>query len=150
MKKLITHYEIFSMILLMILTLTSGCSAFTSKPLPQSSFNIVGKEQSYEAKIFSYAWGLKTEYGKSSAVGTQYDTVTVPAKSKLKISFNPPPKKYGNVHEIFGEDITESKTIEDYSTGITVPDKPGTYTYNYNATWDEGGVAYVIRIKVEE
>lgn len=148
MKRLITHYEISAMIFLMILI--SGCSAFTSKPLPQSSFNIVGKEQSYEAKVFSYAWGLKVEYGKSSAVGTQYDTVTVPAKSKLKISFNPPPKNYGNVHEIFGEDITESKTIENYSTGITVPEKPGTYTYNYNAVWDEGSVAYIFRIKVEE
>ncbi|UUZ81937.1 hypothetical protein LJK88_46690 [Paenibacillus sp. P26] len=148
MKRLITRYEIFAMILLMILT--SGCSAFTSKPLPQSSFTIVGKEQTYEAKVFSYSWGLKDNYGKSSAVGVQYDTVTVPSKSKLKLSFNPLPKSYGNLEEISGEDITNSKIIENYNTGFTVPEKPGTYTYYYSATWKEGSVAYIFRIKVEE
>lgn len=149
MRKYILCSVLLILAIALTFTLSSSISRiFSSKPIPQSNFRIVGQEKMYNSKIFNYSWAGKYNYGESSVVGTPFDTVTVFANSKLEISFDNPPKEKGVLGHIFEEDIDNYVFSEDYSNIITVPERPGIYTYYYTGSWKEGSIAYIFRIKV--
>jgi hypothetical protein len=139
-------------ILAFLVFLLSACTSSTLKPLPTSTIEVENTSSSIKlppAKILTYLWNSESEYSKTSALGIEYEPQVVPANSVLKISFDRQPESYGMLDEIYGDDISNAKRIDNYTNGIKVPSKPGVYTYSYYAAWDEGNALYVFKIKVE-
>ncbi|MEO2205848.1 hypothetical protein ABGV42_19130 [Paenibacillus pabuli] len=123
--------------------------AISNKPLPQSSVQVQdqGTTLVIPAEYFEYTWKNNTKYNEFSAIDMPASPVNVPAGSELLISFDQTPKEIKSIQQ--ANELHSWTNLNSPRHTITAPDIPGIYTYLYSASWLEGSVSYVIKIKVQ-
>ncbi|MFK0525433.1 hypothetical protein ACINKY_24785 [Paenibacillus illinoisensis] len=119
----------------------------SSKPLPQSTVQVQGTTLSIPAEYFEYTWKHHTKYNEFSAIDVPTSPVNVPAGSTLFITFDQTPKEITFIEQ--GNELNRWIRLDHSHHTIAAPDTPGIYTYLYSASWFEGSVSYVIKIKVQ-
>ncbi|MET3938701.1 hypothetical protein ABIC22_001513 [Paenibacillus sp. PvP094] len=119
----------------------------SNKPLPQSTVLVQETTLSIPAEYFEYTWKNNTKYNEFSAIDVPTSPVNVPAGSTLFITFDQTPTEITFIEQ--GIALNSWIRLDHSHHTIEAPDTPGIYTYLYSASWFEGSVSYVIKIKVQ-
>lgn len=123
-----------------------GCSALSGKSMPHATAVVENSEITIPVEITSASWGAKEIYGGPWETMNGKEPVVVPKSSRIKISFEYPPKEI-HLRETLSK--KEFKNMDIESNTIVVPDSKGIHIYSFNARWSEGSVAYAIKIEVK-
>ncbi|WP_337034986.1 hypothetical protein [Paenibacillus illinoisensis] len=119
----------------------------SSKPLPQSTVQVQGTTLSIPAENFESTLKQHTKYNEFSAIDMPISPVNVPAGSTLLLTFDQTPKEFTFIEQ--ANKFNRWFRLDHSHHTIAAPDTPGIYTYLYSASWFEGSVSYVIKIKVQ-
>lgn len=119
----------------------------SGKPLPQSTVQVQGTTLSIPAEYFESTWKHHTKYNEFFAIDVPTSPVNVAAGSTLFLTFDQTPKEITFIEQ--GNELNHWIRLDHAHHTIAAPDTPGIYTYLYSASWFEGSVSYVIKIKVQ-
>jgi hypothetical protein len=119
----------------------------SNKPLPQSTVQVQGTTLPIPAEYFEYTWKHNTKYNEYAAIDVPATPMNVPAGSTLVVTFDQTPKEITFIEQ--GNELDRWSRLDNSHHTVAAPDTPGIYTYLYSASWFEGSVSYVIKIKVQ-
>lgn len=129
---------------LIIIVLITGCSKFSSMPLPEMVATLDTGE-TIPVEISTFNWGAKELYGGPWEAMEDKDPDIISGGSTINIQFESTPDSI-LIREHFSK--YKFKDITDLNQ-FNIPDSKGTYIYGVMATWKKGSAIYALKIQVE-